>query len=184
MAWMTLDDAARTLGKSQRTIHRWVAGGKLTTQERDGRTMVDVESPPSEAIAQLQRQADDTGRVAAMAVVTGQQAALAFQGRVDELERRMADERTSARWWRRVALAGGVTCVMTAVTLAATWATFNVTRDIVTATERRAETAERALARAETALVESHRDQRRLVALFMDVTWGDTVAESVTMNEP
>lgn len=180
---MTLDDTARTLGKSQRTIHRWVASGKLKTEERDGRTMVDVEAPPSEAIAQLQRQAEDTGRVAAMAVVTGQQTAIAYQGRVEELERRVADERTSARWWRGAALVACAMGVMSLVTLAATWATGHVTRDIVTATERRAETAERALARAETALGESQRAQERLMEFIVGVTWGDTMADSVARAE-
>lgn len=180
MTWMTLDDTARTLGKSQRTIHRWVASGKLRAEEREGRTMVEVTAPPSEAIAQLQRQAEDTGRVAAMAVVTGQHAALAYQGRAGELESMVADARSSARGWRMTAIAAGVIGVTSLVTLAATWSASHATRDILTATERRAETAERALTRAETSLADSQRAQARLIAVLVDVTMGDTLAQDVT----
>ena len=96
--------------------------------------MVEVERPAGEAIAAIQRQAEDAGKVAALAAVTGQQAALAYHERADELVRVLDHERRATRGWRWGAIAAGVIGVASLVTLAATWTRAGATRDIVTAT--------------------------------------------------
>ena len=40
--WMTVPDAARLLGKSERTIHRWIDAGKLDTDRAGPRLLVQV----------------------------------------------------------------------------------------------------------------------------------------------
>jgi excisionase family DNA binding protein len=173
---LTLDEAATALNRSHRTIQRWVASGRLKAQVVDGRTMVEVERPAGEAIAAIQRQAEDAGKVAALAAVTGQQAALAYHERADELVRVLDHERRATRGWRWGAIAAGVIGVASLVTLAATWTRAGATRDIVTATEARASTAERALERTESALEASQRERERLVQLVADMTRHDIVA--------
>ena len=156
---MTLEDAATTLGKSLRTIQRWVASGRLETEERDGRTMVLVECPPpaGEALAQLQRQADDTGRVAALAAVTGERAALAYHERAEELERRVHEARAATRGWRVAACVALATSVATGVALAWALADSGATRDTLSDIRTRLERAEDARERLETALVDATR---------------------------
>ena len=167
---MTLEDAATTLGKSVRTIQRWVASGRLETEERDGRTMVLVESPrpAGAALAQLQRQADDTGRVAAFAAVTGERAALAYRERAEELELRVAEARAATRGWRVAACAALATSVATSVALAWALADRGATRDTLSDIRTRLERAEDARERLETALV--------------DATRHDTVAQIVAAD--
>jgi hypothetical protein len=166
---MTLDDAATTLGRSVRTIHRWIQDGKLRTEVRDGRTLVLVEAPNGEAIAQLQRQADDTARVAALAAVTGERAALAVQARADELERRVEESARTLRGWRVAAVIAGVSCVMSGVMLAWTLSEARVTRDTLSDTRK--------------ALEASAAARDRLEGAFIAVTLRDTVADSVACAE-
>lgn len=161
---MTLDDAATTLGRSVRTIHRWIQDGKLRTEVRDGRTLVLVEAPNGEAIAQLQRQADDTARVAALAAVTGERAALAVQARADELERRVVESARTLRGWRVAAVIAGVSCVMSSVALAWTLSEARVTRDTLSDTRK--------------ALEASATARERLESAFIAVTLRDAVADS------
>jgi transposase len=163
---MTLEDAATTLGRSVRTVHRWVSDGKLRTEVREGRTMVLVETPNGEAIAQLQRQADDTTRVAALAAVAGERAALAVQGRAEELERRVDETRRTMRGWRVAAVIAGASAVMSAVALSWTLAEARVTRDTLSDTRK--------------ALEASAAARERLEGAFIAMTLGDTVADSVT----
>lgn len=148
---MTLEQAATHLGVSLRTVQRWVASGRLETEERDGRTMALVEAAavPDEAIAQLQRQADDTSRVAALAAVTGQHAALAYQHRAEELERRMGEVTQAARGWRWTAVGASVALVATGVALSWTLATGSATRDTLADTRAQLERAEAARERWE-----------------------------------
>lgn len=173
---MNLEDAATTLNRSVRTIQRWAASGRLKATSVDGRTMVEVERPAGEGFAQLKRQADDTGKVAAMAVVTAEQAVLAHHERAGELVWVLELERRASRGWRWVAAAAGVIGVASSVTLAATWTRAAMTRDMVSATEARAATAERALVRAESALEASQRERERLVGVVADMTRRDIMA--------
>ena len=147
-----MEQAAAHLKVSVRTVQRWVASSKLETEERDGRTLVLVESPAvaGEAIAQLQRQADDTTRVAALAAVTGERAALAYQHRGEELERRMLDVRQAARGWRWTAVATSMAFVATLVALSWTLATAAATRDTLADTRTQLERAESARDRWES----------------------------------
>lgn len=173
---MSVEEAAIALNRSVRTVQRMMAAGKLRTEERDGRTLVLVERPSGAAIAQLQRQADDTGKVAALAAVTGERAALAYHERAVELERQVAEARRAMVGWRVTAVASLVAGVATLVTLAWTAGDTLATRDTVTATEARATLAERELVRAQTALERSEADRERLTALVVEVTRRDIVA--------
>jgi excisionase family DNA binding protein len=159
---MTLEEASTVLGKSVRTLQRWVADGRLEAEHRDGRTLVAVERPSGAAIAMIQRQADDTGKVAALAAVTGERAAMAYHERAEELERRVAEVRADARWWRGAAVASVALGVASLVTLAATWATASATRDTMADMRERLDMAEAARGRLESVLA--------------GVTRGDTVA--------
>lgn len=163
---LTIEEAASALGCSSRTVQRRVASGQLRATLVDGRTMVAVERPGGEAIAQLRRQAEDTGKVAALAAVTGQSAALAFQERAEELERRVDEARRVAATWRRGALAASAVGVVSLVTLSWAWGDRRATGDTLTDTRA-------ALARAEDA-------RERLEAALAGVTRGDTVARNVT----
>ena len=147
--WMTLDEAATALNRSHRTLQRWVADGKLKSELRDGRTMVEVESPSGEAIAQLQRQADDTGKVAAMAMVTSEHAIVAYREHAAELERRVAEERQATRGWRWMSAASCAVAVASLVTLSWAWGEAGATRDTLTATRAQLERAEAARERLE-----------------------------------
>jgi hypothetical protein len=125
--------------------------------------MVDI--PSGDAIAQLQRQADDTGRVAALAAVTGERAAIAYQERAEELERRLTDTRATVTGWRWTAVASAVAAVALAVTLAATWTREGVTHDMLTDARDQLERSEAA--------------RERLEAAMVGVTRRDTLAGSV-----
>ena len=162
---MSFEEASVTLNRSLRTVQRWAASGKLETENRDGKALVLVEVPEGEALAQLQRQADDTGKVAALAAVTGERAALAYQGRAEELERRVIEERTSARGWRWVAVASIVVAVVSAVALSWTMAEARATRDTLADTRK--------------ALDASATARERLEGAFIAMTLRDTVADSV-----
>lgn len=111
--WLTLDQAAARIGCSTRTLQRRIANGEMPSQRReDGRTLVEVESPtacptavmPPEVIERLQRQADDTNRVAALAACAAEQSALAFRERLATVESALADARSTARTWRTIAV--------------------------------------------------------------------------------
>jgi predicted site-specific integrase-resolvase len=166
---MTLDDAATTLGRSVRTIHRWIQDGKLRTEVRDGRTLVLVEARNGEAIAQLQRQADDTARVAALAAVTGERAALAVHARVEELERRVDETKSAMQGWRVVAGITGVSAVLTTVTLAWTLSEARATYATLTDTRK--------------ALEASAAARDRLEGAFIAMTLHDAVADSVACDD-
>jgi hypothetical protein len=122
--WLTLDAAAARIGCSTRTLQRRVAAGEVQAQRReDGRTLVAVEaltpcpSPvmPPEVVERLQRQADDTNRVAALAALATEQTALAYRERLQAVESSLDDARTSGAWWRRLALASVSVAVSSAV---------------------------------------------------------------------
>lgn len=151
---MTMEEAAATLGRSVRTIQRHLASGVLRGETRDGRTMVHVERPAAASVAAIQRQADDTGRVAALAAVTGERAALAYQERAAELERRVGEERRALAGWRVAALAAGAVAVATGVALSWAWGDRAATRDTLADTRARLEAAEVARGRLELAMVE------------------------------
>lgn len=163
---LTIEEAASALGCSTRTIQRRVTSGQLRATLVNGRTMVEVERPGGEAIAELRRQAEDTGKVAALAAVTGQSAALAFQERAEELERRVVELRHEATSWRRGSMVAAVAAVAALVTLAWAWGDMGATRD--TLTDMRAQ-----LERAEDA-------RQRLEAALAGATRGDTVAQDDT----
>lgn len=123
--WLTIDEAAVRLGCSTRTLQRRVADGKVAAQRReDGRTLVEVKAPrPSPGVAdeiveQLQRQADDTNRVAALAAIASEQTALAFRDRLATVEVALSDARTDGRRWR-VAFAVAASVTLSAVVTAA-----------------------------------------------------------------
>lgn len=126
---MTLEEAATALNRSVRTVQRMVASGKLTAEERGGRTMVLVERPTEPAIRQLREQADSTARVAALTAVTGERAALAYQELTVALERRVDEERKAAHGWRRVAGVAAAVAVASLVTLSWLAGDRNATRD-------------------------------------------------------
>jgi excisionase family DNA binding protein len=174
---MSLEEAAQALGRSVRTIQRMAADGRLKAETRDGRTIVMVDAPATVSAGAVREGMEATQRVAALAAVTGERAALAYQERAEELERRVTEERQAARWWRHGALVAAGVAVASGVTLAATWARAAATRDIVTATEARAATAERALERAETAMAKLEGDRDRLTAIVAEVTRRDIVAQ-------
>jgi excisionase family DNA binding protein len=163
---LTIEEAASALGCSTRTIQRRVTSGQLRATLVNGRTMVEVERPPGAAIAELRRQAEDTGKVAALAAVTGQSAALAFQERAEELERRVIELRHEAASWRRGSMVAAVAAVAALVTLAWTWGDMGATRD--TMTDMRAQ-----LKRAEEA-------RQRLEVALAGATRGDTMAQNDT----
>ena len=76
--WTTIDEAAARLGVSTRTLQRRIQSGALRSQRReDGRTLVELEAAlcptpvvAPELVERLERQAEDTNRVAALAAVT------------------------------------------------------------------------------------------------------------------
>jgi excisionase family DNA binding protein len=163
---LTIEEAASALGCSTRTIQRRVASGQLAAALVDGRTMVAVERPSGEAIAALRRQAEDTGKVAALAAVTGQGAALAYRERAEELERRVAEVRHEAARWRRGSMVAAAAAVAALVTLSWTWGDSAATRDTLTDMRTQLERAEDA--------------RRRLEEALAGATRGDMVAQDVT----
>jgi len=123
--WLTIDEAAVRMGCSTRTLQRRVSDGKVASQRReDGRTLVEVKAPrPSpgaagEIVEQLQRQADDTNRVAALAAVASEQAALAFRDRLATVEVALSDARVDGRRWR-IAFSIAASVTLSAVVMAA-----------------------------------------------------------------
>jgi excisionase family DNA binding protein len=123
--WLTLDQAAARLGCSTRTLQRRIVAGEMRSQKRDdGRTLVEVEAATacptpvmaSEVVEQLQRQSEDTTRVAALAALASEQTALAFRERLTTVESALADARSSVGSWR--ILAGVAVSVMAASTVA------------------------------------------------------------------
>lgn len=149
---LTIEEAASALGCSTRTIQRRVAGGQLRATLVDGRTMVAVERPGGEAIAALRRQAEDTGKVAALAAVTGQQAALTYQERAEELERRVDETRRAAAWWRGGALVTSAVAVAALVALSWSWGDRGATGDKLADMRAQLDRAEAARERLEAAL--------------------------------
>ena len=122
--WLTLDAAAARIGCSTRTLQRRVAAGEVQAQRReDGRTLVAVEAPtpcpspvmPPEVVERLQRQADDTNRVAALAALATEQTALAYRERLQTVEASLAEARTYGASWRRLALVAVSVTVASAV---------------------------------------------------------------------
>lgn len=122
--WLTLDQAAARMGCSTRTLQRRIANGELPSLRRDdGRTLVEVESPtacptavmPPEVVERLQRQADDTNRVAALAALASEQTAVAYRDRLVTVESALSDARSTARTWRMLALAAASVTVSAVV---------------------------------------------------------------------
>jgi hypothetical protein len=65
---------------------------------------------PPEVVERLQRQADDTNRVAALAALASEQTAVAYRDRLSVVEAALSDARTSVVSWRRAfAVAASVT---------------------------------------------------------------------------
>jgi excisionase family DNA binding protein len=122
-AWTTIDEAAARMGVSTRTLQRRIQSGALRSQRRDdGRTLVEVEACPTPVVApelveRLERQAEDTNRVAALAAVSAEQTALAYRDRLQATEASLNDARSSARSWR--VLAAAALCVSLAAVVAA-----------------------------------------------------------------
>jgi excisionase family DNA binding protein len=121
--WLTIDEAAARLGCSTRTLQRRVADGKVAAQRReDGRTLVEVKLPQATntdaVVGQLQRQADDTNRIAALAAVASEQAALAFRDRLATVEVALSDARADGRRWR-IAFSIAASVTLSAVVMAA-----------------------------------------------------------------
>jgi hypothetical protein len=172
---MTLEEASVTLNRSIRTVQRWVSSGKLESETRDGKLLALIDVPDGEAIAHLQRQADDTGRVAALAAVTGERAAIAYQERADELTRQLDEGRGVIRTWRRLAVASGVAAVATSVALAYVTAEAAATRDRLTDTRAALDASADACKRLEAA-------RERLEGAIVRMTTRDTVADSVTLG--
>lgn len=147
---MTLEEAATALNRSVRTVQRMIASGKLTAEERGGRTMVLVERPTEPAIRQLREQADSTAKVAALTAVTGERAALAYQELTATLERQVDEERKAVHGWRRVAGVAAAVAVASIVTLSWVAGDRSATRDMMAdmqAQLERGEAAQRALER-------------------------------------
>jgi excisionase family DNA binding protein len=124
--WLTLDQAAARLGCSSRTLQRRIANGEMPSQRRDdGRTLVEVEAltacptpvMPNEIVERLQRQADDTNRVAAFAACAAEQSALAFRDRLSTVESALSDARSTGRSWR-TAFAVAASVMVSAVVVA------------------------------------------------------------------
>lgn len=114
--WLTIDAAAARLNCSTRTLQRRVAAGTVAAQYRDdGRTLVEVATPCPASVApalveRLERQADDTNRIAALAALASEQTALAFRDRLATVEVALQDARSTARAWRMAfAVAASVT---------------------------------------------------------------------------
>jgi len=123
--WLTIDQAAARIGCSTRTLQRRIADGTVAAQRReDGRTLVEVKLPqapstPTDAVVeQLQRQADDTNRVAALAAVASEQAAIAFRDRLATVEAALSDTRAEGRRWR-IAFAVAASVTLSAAVAAA-----------------------------------------------------------------
>jgi len=123
--WLTIDQAAARIGCSTRTLQRRIADGKVAAQRRDdGRVLVEVKLPqapptPTDAVVeQLQRQADDTNRVAALAAVASEQAAIAFRDRLATVEVALSDARSEGRRWR-IAFAVAASVTLSAAVVAA-----------------------------------------------------------------
>lgn len=125
--WITLDAAAARLGCSTRTLQRRIATGELRSQRReDGRTLVAVDQvaptpcPTSVVdpalVERLERQAEDTNRVAALAACAAEQSALAFRDRLQTVEAALSDARSTASSWRMAfTVAASVTVAATVV---------------------------------------------------------------------
>ncbi|MFN5975442.1 MAG: helix-turn-helix domain-containing protein [Planctomyces sp.] len=122
--WLTLDQAAARLGCSSRTLQRRIANGEMPSQRRDdGRTLVEVEAltacptavMPPEVVERLQRQADDTNRVAALAALASEQTAVAYRDRLATVESALSDARSTARTWRMLAMAAASVTVSAVV---------------------------------------------------------------------
>lgn len=115
--WLTIDAAAARLGCSTRTLQRRVASGTIQAQHReDGRTLVEVATPCPTPVAdaalveRLERQSDDSNRIAALAALASEQTALAYRDRLTTVEAALSDSRSTARTWRNAcAVAASVT---------------------------------------------------------------------------
>lgn len=146
---MTLEEAATALNRSVRTVQRMIASGKLTAEERGGRTVVLVERPAEPAFRQLREQADSTVKVAALTAVTGERAALAYQELTAALERRVAEEREAAHGWRRAAAVAAAVAVASLVTLSWVAGDRSATGDMMADMRARLERAQADLGRLE-----------------------------------
>lgn len=114
--WLTIDAAAARMECSTRTLQRRVAAGTVAARNRDdGRTLVEVATacptPVAPALVErLERQSDDSNRIAALAAFASEQTALAFRDRLETVEVALQDARSTARAWRMAfALAASVT---------------------------------------------------------------------------
>lgn len=121
--WLTIDAAAARLGCSTRTLQRRIAAGEVRAQRReDGRTLVEVEAAPAgpapvaaELVERLEKQAEDTNRIAALAALAAEQTSLAFRRQLDTVETALSDARATATSWRRAAAAAACVTVVAAV---------------------------------------------------------------------
>lgn len=149
---VTLEVAATTLGRSIRTIQRMVAAGTLKSELREGRTLVAIERPTGADAATARQQADDTARVAAMAAVTGERAALAYREMAEGLADTVASTRRASQRWCVTAMVGWCVASGAVVMTVGAVMSHGMTRDTLTATRDQLRTSEAARVRLETAL--------------------------------
>ena len=150
---VTLEVAATTLGRSIRTIQRMVAAGTLQSELRDGRTLVAIERPTGGDTAAARQQADDTARVAAMAAVTGERAAMAYREMAEGLADTVSSTRAASQRWCITAMVGWCVASGAVVMTVGVVMSHGMTHDTLTATRDQLRTSEVARVKLETALV-------------------------------
>ena len=166
--WLTIDQAAARLGCSTRTLQRRVRDGSVQAQHRaDGRTLVEIERPlvAEQTLDRIERQADETNRIAALAAVTADRAIEAYRQQVATVEASLSDARSTARSWRSLA-AVGLSVALSASVVAA-W----FVADAV-ATRRH-------LSDALTAVEGAEGRETVLLSMLSRVTASDTLADRI-----
>lgn len=93
--WMTLTEAAAACGVSDRTMHRWVASGRVERQEASGRVLIGVPDElhatgqeQSKALAMLREQADAASATVAIVQRQAAEQAASLTAVIERMDRR------------------------------------------------------------------------------------------------
>lgn len=93
--WVDYETAAKSLGRSHRTIERWAASGRLPKGERNGRAYVEIDgTDPLESVAST---SDKLAEVSAAGAIQSRQLADILSDIRHDSERRIQDARRVSR---------------------------------------------------------------------------------------
>jgi len=120
--WVNYETAAKTLGKSTRTIERWAKTGRLKKGDRNGRAYVEIDGddPLEAAVESVGNTSDRLAEVSAANVIQLRQLS-------DILSATQLDARREILHARRVSRIAAVVSVITSVAMVAVGAAMGVT---------------------------------------------------------